>query len=90
VPDAVAGCRPDEVVDNDDAPGGTAGREAEANAFARELLMPEPLLTAAVAADGPNLPALAAGFDVSVPALRLRLVTLSLLPPWMASTPVVR
>jgi Zn-dependent peptidase ImmA (M78 family) len=38
---------------------------------------------------GRNLPVLAERFDVSVPALRLRLLTLGLLPPWMASAPVV-
>jgi hypothetical protein len=60
-------------------------REAEANAFARELLMPEPLVVEHAQATGCNLAALAERFDVSVPAIRLRLLTLGLLPAWMAS-----
>jgi predicted transcriptional regulator len=62
-------------------------REAEANAFARELLMPEPLVVEHAQATGCNLAALAERFAVSVPAIRLRLLTLGLLPPWMASLP---
>lgn len=62
-------------------------REAEANAFARELLMPEPLVIEQAHATGCNLAALAERFDVSVPAIRLRLLTLGLLPAWMASLP---
>jgi hypothetical protein len=62
-------------------------REAEANAFARELLMPEPLVVEQAHATGCNLAALAERFDVSVPAIRLRLLTLGLLPAWMASLP---
>lgn len=56
-------------------------REKEANAFARELLMPEPLLTEQAHATGFNLPGLANRFGVSVPAMRLRLRLLKLLPP---------
>ena len=63
-------------------------REAEANAFARELLMPEPLVVEHAQATGCNLAALAERFDVSVPAIRLRLLTLGLLPAWMASVAV--
>ena len=63
-------------------------REAEANAFARELLMPEPLVVEHAQATGCNLSALAERFDVSVPAIRLRLLTLGLLPAWMASVAV--
>ena len=62
-------------------------READANAFARELLMPESLVVEQSQATGCNLSALAERFDVSVPAIRLRLLTLGLLPPWMASAP---
>jgi predicted transcriptional regulator len=58
-------------------------REAEANAFARELLMPEPLVREQAAATGCNLPALAERFEVSVPAMRLRLRLLGLLPAGM-------
>ena len=63
-------------------------REAEANAFARELLMPEVLVHEQATATGCNLSALAERFDTSVPAIRLRLLQLGLLPAWMASVPV--
>lgn len=56
-------------------------REREANVFARELLMPEPLVNEQAHATGFNLPALASRFEVSVPAMRLRLRLLKLLPP---------
>jgi hypothetical protein len=56
-------------------------REREANVFASELLMPELLLAEQAHATGFNLPALAKRFEVSVPALRLRLRLLKLLPP---------
>jgi hypothetical protein len=56
-------------------------REWEANVFARELLMPETLVNEQAHATGFNLPALAKRFEVSVPAMRLRLRLLKLLPP---------
>jgi Zn-dependent peptidase ImmA (M78 family) len=56
-------------------------REREANVFARELLMPEALVAEQARATGFNLPALAGRFEVSVPAMRLRLRLLKLLPP---------
>jgi Zn-dependent peptidase ImmA (M78 family) len=56
-------------------------REREANLFARELLMPESLVNEQARATGSNLPALADRFEVSVPAMRLRLRLLKLLPP---------
>ncbi|MGN6276910.1 MAG: ImmA/IrrE family metallo-endopeptidase [Solirubrobacterales bacterium] len=56
-------------------------REREANVFARELLMPESLLKEQARATGFNMPALADRFEVSVPAMRLRLRLLKLLPP---------
>lgn len=56
-------------------------REREANVFARELLMPEALVDEQAHATGFNLPALAKRFEVSVPAMRLRLRLLKLLPP---------
>ncbi len=59
-------------------------REREADEFARELLMPELLLTENARASGFNLAALAERFDVSVPAIRLRLRLLGLLPRYMA------
>ncbi|MHB1569701.1 MAG: ImmA/IrrE family metallo-endopeptidase [Solirubrobacteraceae bacterium] len=64
-------------------------REAEANAFAQALLMPELLVHEHAERTGCNLAALAERFDVSVPAIRLRLLTLGLLPAWMASVPIV-
>jgi IrrE N-terminal-like domain len=86
------GCRAGEVAEDDEGAARARGRrrlESEANAFARELLMPEVLVVAQASETGRNLPVLAERFDVSVPALRLRLLTLGLLPPWMASAPVV-
>lgn len=57
--------------------------EGEANAFAAALLTPEPILCEQAAATGLNLPLLASRFEVSLPALRLRLLKLDLLPAWM-------
>lgn len=65
-----------------------ARQEREANTFASELLMPRLLVIEQTRATGCNLPALAERFDVSVPAIRLRLLTLGLLPAWMASVPL--
>lgn len=59
-------------------------REREANEFARALLMPEPLVVEHAEASGFNLAALAERFEVSVPAMRLRLRVLGLLPRYMA------
>ena len=87
-------CRPQDVCEQDVADGDRVRqlrqREAEANAFARELLMPEPLIVEQAAQTGTNLAAMAERFDVSVPAIRLRLLTLGLLPAWMARVPVAR
>jgi hypothetical protein len=58
-------------------------QEGEANAFAAALLTPAALLRDQAAACGLNLPLLAQRFDVSLPAMRLRLLTLDLLPAWM-------
>jgi len=70
---------------DDDPPAGEPPeprrREREANVFARELLMPETLVEEQAHATGFNLPALADRFQVSVPAMRLRLRLLKLLPP---------
>jgi len=52
--------------------------------------MPEPLVVEQSRATGCNLAALAERFAVSVPAIRLRLLTLGLLPAWMASVPTGR
>lgn len=57
--------------------------EGEANRFAAGLLMPEPLLESEAASCGCNIALLAERFAVSVPAMRLRLLTLDLLPMWM-------
>jgi predicted transcriptional regulator len=59
-------------------------REDEADRFARELLMPELPVTEHARQTGFNLPALAERFDVSVPAIRLRLRLLGVLPKYMA------
>jgi Zn-dependent peptidase ImmA (M78 family) len=86
-------CRPQDIaeqhVPDAEAVRQLRRREAEANAFAHELLMPEVLVHQQAKATGCNLSALAERFDVSVPAVRLRLLTLGLLPAWMASVPVV-
>jgi len=78
--------RPADIREVDDGAVGAAvpelrRREREANVFARELLMPETLLNEQARATGFNLPALAERFEVSVPAMRLRLRLLKLLPP---------
>jgi Zn-dependent peptidase ImmA (M78 family) len=58
-------------------------REREADAFARELLMPQLLVSQQARATGCNLPLLAERFDVSVKAIRLRLRLLGMLPAGM-------
>lgn len=78
--------RPGDIRELDEDPDGEElpelrQREREANVFARELLMPEPLVNEQAHATGFNLPALANRFEVSVPAMRLRLRLLKLLPP---------
>lgn len=82
---------PDEAADTPMSPARKkliARQEREANAFASELLMPELLVREQARASGCNLPALAERFDVSVPAIRHRVLTLGLLPAWMRSVPV--
>ena len=78
--------RPTDIREIDEDPPGEElpelrRREREANVFARELLMPERLVNEQAHATGFNLPALANRFEVSVPAMRLRLRLLKLLPP---------
>ncbi len=58
-------------------------QEGEANRFAASLLMPEELLGEHAVAAHFNLALLAKRFDVSLPAMQLRLRTLNLLPSWM-------
>jgi hypothetical protein len=85
-------CRPGDIADvavAADRKRELARQEREANAFASELLMPELLVHEQARATGCNLSAMAERFDVSVPAIRLRLLMLGLLPAWMASVPVV-
>ncbi len=80
------GCRPADIVEQREArPDTRALRriEAEANRFAAELLLPETLVVPAATELGANVPALADRFDVSVPAMRVRLQQLDLLPAWM-------
>lgn len=90
-PEHVVCCRPEDIseqqIEDADTVRELRRGEAEANAFARELLMPEPLVVEQARATGCNLSDLAERFDVSVPAIRLRLLTLGLLPAWMASLP---
>lgn len=74
--------RPQDIADDHEPPE-LHQRENEANAFARELLMPELLVREQAAATGCNLSALSERFDVSVPAIKLRLRLLGLLPAWM-------
>jgi Zn-dependent peptidase ImmA (M78 family) len=61
----------------------TRSKEGEANEFAGAVLMPEPLLREHAAAARMNIPLLAKRFDVSVVAMRRRLITLDILPSWM-------
>ena len=58
-------------------------REREANAFASQLLMPEALVRREAEALRLNVHALARRFDVSLPAMKVRLSQLSLLPSYM-------
>jgi predicted transcriptional regulator len=80
--------RPQDVVElsSDDATADNdhLRREREANVFARALLMPEPLVIEHAKNSGFNLSALAGRFGVSVPAMRLRLRVLGVLPKYMA------
>jgi hypothetical protein len=85
--DGVFADRPRDIIE---IPGSRTGapdlpqRERDADAFARELLMPELLMRENAISTGFNLSALAERFDVSVPAIRLRLRLLGILPRHMA------
>lgn len=91
-PEHAVCCRPQDIseqpTDHGEKVRQLRRREAEANVFARELLMPEPLVIEQARATGTNLSAMAERFDVSVPAIRLRLLQLGLLPTWMTALPV--
>lgn len=76
-------CRPADI-------GGEAPRlqtssriEAEANRFAAALLMPEKLVRDQAAATRLNIPLLSDRFEVSMPAMQIRLDVLGLLPEYM-------
>lgn len=71
-------CRSEEI-------GVGVGRklEREANAFAADLLMPASLVRREAEALKLNIHALASRFEVSLPAMRVRLEHLSLLPEYM-------
>jgi IrrE N-terminal-like domain len=58
-------------------------REREANAFAAQLLMPESLVRREAGALQLNILALAQRFEVSPPAMKVRLQQLALLPAYM-------
>lgn len=78
--------RPQDISDHETEPHRPhelEQREAQANAFARELLMPQLLIREQALATACNLSVLAERFDVSVPAIRLRLRLLALLPAGM-------
>jgi predicted transcriptional regulator len=71
-------CRSEEI-----GVGVGRAREREANAFAAQLLMPEALVRREAAALRLNVHALARRFEVSLPAMKVRLQQLSLLPAYM-------
>jgi predicted transcriptional regulator len=76
-------CRPADVVDRPSLDiVQLAVREREANDFASELLMPEILITEQAHETKGNISALAERFDVSVPAMRLRVQRLGLVAAW--------
>lgn len=58
-------------------------REREANVFASQLLMPDALVRREAAALRLNIHALARRFEVSPPAMKVRLSQLALLPSYM-------
>jgi hypothetical protein len=78
-----AGCAPGEI--REDGAAAKRVKEHEANVFAHELLMPEAIISELAPECGFNLALLAERFDVSMPALELRLTKLGLLPAWMRS-----
>ena len=76
-------CRPADVIDRPAVDASQlAGCEREANVFASELLMPEILVTEEARETKGNISALAERFDVSVPAMRVRVQTLGLVAAW--------
>jgi hypothetical protein len=75
-------CRPVDIKVGEDH---SEEIEREANRFAAELLMPGKILNSRAEKCGFNLPLLASEFEVSVPALELRLTMLGSMPAWMRS-----
>lgn len=76
-------CRPIDVIDRPSINlAHVAAREREANHFASELLTPEILVTKQAQETKGNISALAERFNVSVPAMRLRVQTLGLVAAW--------
>jgi IrrE N-terminal-like domain len=76
-------CRPADIVDRRSLDvARLAAHEREANDFASELLMPELLVTKQARETKGNISALAERFDVSVPAMRLRVQMLGLVAAW--------
>jgi IrrE N-terminal-like domain len=71
-------CRSEEI-----GVGVGRAREREANAFAADLLMPENLVRREASTLRLNVHALARRFEVSLPAMKVRLQQLSLLPAYM-------
>jgi hypothetical protein len=71
-------CRSEEI-----GVGVGRAREREANTFAAQLLMPEALVRREAPLLRLNVHALARRFDVSSPAMKVRLQQLSLLPAYM-------
>jgi IrrE N-terminal-like domain len=76
-------CRPDDVGADRRHLHRATRLEAEANRFAAALLMPEGLVRPLARELKLNIPALANRFEVSVPAMRIRLDSLGLLPEYM-------
>jgi IrrE N-terminal-like domain len=67
------------AADVDQSEGAAKAKERQANRFAAELLMPEPLVRERAERDGPDADALARTFDVSPIAMAYRLVNLGFL-----------
>jgi hypothetical protein len=76
-------CRSDEVGGTESELRAARAIEAEANRFAAALLMPESLVRIEAERWKLNVHVLAKRFQVSLPAMQVRLVTLGVLPPYM-------
>ena len=76
-------CRSEDVGGSDAELRAARAIEAEANRFAAALLMPESLVRLEAERWKFNVHVLARRFQVSLPAMQLRLATLGVLPPYM-------